>query len=1132
MTNKNFNQGQINTGGGNLQIGDNVTYFIDGLAIVLNEYKEQLKAIEQLINGFKPRTALKLLEEIESRINEGAINDNKISSKIQFLKASCKSELVDYSIKVTANEFVQSYLLNKEDRKLKEKACIEYLNLDKEEESIQLIEEIISIDANNLNAWFAKLLISKDFEKTLLELPQLVSEDYNFQLNLIYWIVKNSRLNFIEDLEKYGLTLNIDLKKYKTLTYPNKQAWIVAIDLLINKIFNDYPIRYISGHKFAFEDEQIIDDAITFLEAFLNPLQESEIKESIYHQSFFYQYFKYYKTKDEAFMKSIEVTYNSLHNLNWFYTMTFCQVLNYNEEFEKSLSVVKKYEDDGGEKISELFLFKAVLLFLSNRKQEIPKTFGEYLSSINIIDERVGFNLLNAFLNSLYDQLTESEFKQVSAKVLSKEFSSKELKLLFDITCQIRYLNEFDSEKLYSDLLGLIDDNSLDINYKDLLSENLLNLGKLEEAISFMSTYVDKTKTSPSLKLYVLSLEQQLSKNKEGGRGVYKELLELLKFYRLRSKYPDKELLGIEHNLNLQKNDWSELKEIDYILYQSFPSDESYLFFYLICLEKLEQFDEISNISKSIKGKFENEHIGVGISRLLLRNNIDIQKGRNIMYNLASNKSNIEARKYYLGISHLFGQDYFKKYEVVEKGTWVKYSIDIEKVEELKIEKDTDLHKEFIGRKLGDKFIKENKLTGLINTIEVIDIYNDELQLSYDIQKEIQNPLNELGFASFQVPEKIEDFEKLLVEQFGMQGSQEKKIREKYLNDYYTYQLGFTEIVRVVFRNNPIDAYLYLTSGKENMFTTLPSSMTKEIPTRESSKFALDITSLMLFFNLEKELDFKFINKFSVSFILKEWIGLLLTEEKHSRESPLSLQITDKGIRRFYNHEDYKKNRIEFFESLLVWINNNCETDLVEEKLDITYKLDEKMNDFDYPMKLFVDNMHLSMREDFNLISSNSGLLLFQIRGNLQHNIVNPEKYLLKFFPEKCNTEFYRHLLKANYIGINISLDTLKNEFYAMLVGNENYFNRCLDNLNYSRHGNPLIVNVISKFLKELYLINSILVEQKNRYTFEVLRNTFYGMPKEIVSDFENILKKEFVLLGDYYDEVLKIYKDVKAIYK
>ena len=1129
MTNKNFNQGQINTRGGNLQIGDNINYFIDGLSIVLNEYKEQLKAIEQLINEFKPRTALKLLEEIESRINESAVRDNKILSKILFLKATCKSELVDYSIKVTANEFVQSYLLNKEDKKLKEKACIEYLNLNKEDKSIVLIEEIISADDDNFNAWFAKILISKNLEQTLSEVPKEVLEDYNFQLNLIYWVIKNKPLNFIEDIEKYGLKLNLDFKKYKTLTFQNKQAWIVALDLLINKIFNDYPIRYISGQHFVFEDEKIIDDAVIFLEAFINPLKESEIKDSIYHQSFFYQYFKYYKTKDEAFIKSIEVTYNKLPNSNWFYTMTFCQVLNYNQDFEKSLSFVEKYEDEGGQKISELFLFKAVLLFLSNRKQEIPQTFNEYLSSINIIDERVGFNILNAFLNSLYRQLTEFEFKEVYSKALSKKFISSELKLLFDITCQIRYLNEFDSEKLYSDLQKLIDNNSFDINYKDLLSENLLNLDKLEEAISFMRTYVDKAKITPSLKFYILSLEQQLSKNKEGGRGVYKELLELLKFYRLNCKHPDEELLVVEHNLNTQKNDWPELQKIDYILYQSFPSKEKYLFFYLICLDKLEQIDEIRTISNSISETFKNEYVGVGISKLLLRNDIDKLKGANIMYNLASNKSNIEARKYFLGISHLFGENYFKKYEVVEKGTWVRYSINNKKVEELKIEKDTGLHKEFLGKKLGDKFIKENHLTGIINTIEIIDIYNDEFQLCYDIQKEIQNPLNELGFASFQVPEKIEDFEKLLIEQFGTQGTEEKKLKEKHLNDYYTYQLGFTEIVRVVFRNNPIDAYMYLTGGKENMFTTLPSSMTKPIDIEEDLKFALDITSLMLFFNLNKELDFRFTNKFSISFVLKEWIGLLLVEEKNSRESPVSLQITNDGVRRYFNPEDYKKNRIDFFESLLAWIDANCETDLVEEKLDITYK--EKVNDFDIQMKVFIDNMHLSMRENSHLISSDSALFLFQTRGNLHHNIVNPEKYLLKYIPEKCNTEFYNYLLKSNYIGININLDTLKNEFYAMLVGNENYFSRCLDNLNYSRHGNPLIVNVVSKFLKELYLISSVLIEQKNRYAFEVLRNTFYGMSKQAIVDFESLLKNEFVLLGDYYDEVLKIYKDVKTIY-
>ena len=151
MTNKNINQGEITTESGDVHIGDKITNLIDGLSLVLHEYKQQLKSIEQLINDFKPRTALKLLEEIELRITENGINDNLIQSKILFLKATCKSELFDYPIQVTANEFIQSYLLAKDDKRLKEKACVEYLNLDDEKKSLELVDEILRIDEYNLN---------------------------------------------------------------------------------------------------------------------------------------------------------------------------------------------------------------------------------------------------------------------------------------------------------------------------------------------------------------------------------------------------------------------------------------------------------------------------------------------------------------------------------------------------------------------------------------------------------------------------------------------------------------------------------------------------------------------------------------------------------------------------------------------------------------------------------------------------------------------------------------------------------------------------------------------------------------------------------------------------------------------
>jgi hypothetical protein len=57
--------------------------------------------------------------------------------------------------------------------------------------------------------------------------------------------------------------------------------------------------------------------------------------------------------------------------------------------------------------------------------------------------------------------------------------------------------------------------------------------------------------------------------------------------------------------------------------------------------------------------------------------------------------------------------------------------------------------------------------------------------------------LNNLGFESFQTPTNPKDFEKMLIEQFGISGSQEnERIRES-LNNYYSWKIGYTEVVRL-----------------------------------------------------------------------------------------------------------------------------------------------------------------------------------------------------------------------------------------------------------------------------------------------------------------------------------------------
>lgn len=1126
---KNINAGNVNSQGGSVHIGD----IIDGLSFLLQDYKEQLKSIKSFLNSFQPRVALKLLDELETRVKDSEVKNVTISSKILFLKALCKSDLLEFNSKEIAKDFIKAYNLNNADDEIRNRACVEYLNINENQKAILLADEILKIDAFNNNAWFSKVLAAKDLKEILEKVPKLVKEDYYFQHSIIYQVIRNIKLNFLEDLSDYNLSLQVEIERYKELTYENKGAWLIGIDLLINKIFNDYPVRYIHGEDFILADNHLVEDCINLLEKFVGKLSKTELKDSIHHQDFFLNYFKYFNTKEDIYYKKITEIYPKLKRPNWFYTFIYCQVLNHKKRFEKTLNILDEFEQLGGEKVSEYFLFKSTVLHLSGNQGLLIPLLDNYLNSIKTIDERNAFNLLNTFLNILHSKVDVKVFIQQVEKILSKDFSTDELKSIFEITSKVRYTSIANEPELLSGLKILIQKNDFDTNYKNLICENLDNLGKTKDALDYLNTYIDKSQVSESLRFYIILLEKQLRNNKESGRGIYKELLKLLKFWRINCKYSDEHLLGIEHNLNLEKNDWKELKEIDYYLHHSFPKNKLYTLFYLICLEKLKSKVEFIEFANTVSENYENERTGIHISRLLLSKEETKVKGAKILYNLSQIVSNTEARKLYFGISNLFRKGFFREFEIVEKGNWVRYSININQIEDVKVEKENGFQKEFIGKKVGDKFSIENNLTSEINVIEILKIYNDELKLHFDIQKEAQNPINDLGFTSFQVPEKVEDFENFLKKKFGAQGSQEKNQIRKLLDDYYNYRIGFSEVSKGVFKESYVDAYRHLTEDPSHSFTTLPNLLTKSLNELDlNQRFILDFSSLILFYNLEVKLGFKYKHKFLISYLVKEHIEEQIIIEKNSPFSPLSVQITQNDIKRYITPNNFKEKRIEYFDSLINWLNNNCEVDLVEEKLDITLNLNNGNIQFDQMMKILVDNMYFSLRENHRIISSDSSLFLFQTKSGFAHNMLNPEKYLLIYHSEKCDTEFYRFLLKSNYIGISISLDTLKNEFFAFIVGNENYYLRCLQNIQYSIHNNPKIINVLTLFLKEVYLIQSITTENKNRYAFEIIKSSFYGMPTTIISEFEKTLKKQFVLLGDNYDEILKSFKDVKHLYK
>ncbi|POR24031.1 hypothetical protein BWK58_09075 [Flavobacterium columnare] len=1124
----NANFGNIYSNGGSIQLGNNyITNVFEGLDDLSYDFKEQLKTIEQTIYSFKPQTALDFLNNLEKRVTEKNIKDKDIVlSKIFFLKGICKRELKQYKKEDSAQDFIKASNLNPNENSFKERACVEYLNIDDKDKAKEKAEEILQFEEYNKSAWFVRAITSTDIKSFLSLIPKVVFENYNFRLSIISHIIETENLSFLNDLSEYNLALDIAFEQYNEVTFFNLEAWRLAIDLSINIGINDYPSKYISGEHFIMEDNPLIEKVFNLLELYVTKLSDTEIKDSISHQKFYYNYFGYLLTNKENYYQGIVNEYPNISKPFWFYTFSFCQILNHRKKFKKSLGCIVEYEQSDGVLFSEFYLVKSALFLLNGKRNEVVEIFKNYLKCIKIIEERNGINILNAFLNILFNKVDDNILSQQLTEILEKEFKNNELKDLFEITIRVRYLKE-NNDIISERLEALINYNHFDINWKNLIAENLNSIGRRKEAIQYLEGYVNKSIVSESLRFFIILLHEQLCDKNCQERGRYTEVLNLLKFWRLNSKYPDIRLLEYEHNLYTEINDLKSIEEIDEYLYINFPNNEQYILLYLNVLERTNNKEKIKEVSDKIDWNIDDERFGVTLAIVLMRNNVNTKKGFDILFQLASNPNNIIARKNYFASSLMLKeQNFFIAYDEVEIGCWVSYLVSDKKVY-LKIERESGLQKEFIGRKVGESFTSVTSMSGKIISIQILEIINDAWYLLRMIQEEANNPVNELGFESLQLPPNIEDFKTFLQSHFGDIGTKEKEIKEKALDDYFNYRIGFSEVSRMVFRENYIDAYLHLTSFVGNRFTTIPSSLTKQIfYDNEKITYALDFSTLILFYFLEKELGFEFKHKYAVSYLLKNKIDLEIIELVNSPFSKMTIQITNQFIRKYDTPEDYNQKRIEFLQSLLDWIERNCVIDLVSEKLDLLPKFDdqEKLDDF---MKLLVDNIYISDRQNFQLISSDSTLFLFSKRGNTVGNIVNAEKYLLAFYPEKCDTEFYRFLLKSNYIGININLETLKNEFYQNLGNGKNYYSICLENLQFTIHNNPQIIIMLSKFLKELYVMQVLTIEQKNNFAYNILVRAIYGMPKEILIAFNRKLLEDFRLLGYLSDELIKVFNYV-----
>ncbi|HMT77544.1 MAG TPA: hypothetical protein PKA44_07505 [Saprospiraceae bacterium] len=1083
----------------------------EGPIELIEEWIKRLDEVTSNIEKFKPKTALDIIERLETSIStKGILVEDTLKGKIIYLKAICENEIQSRGIeKEAAEKFITAHNYCPLNFAFKINAGLGYLVLGETAKAVKLAKEIIEKEEFHPGAWAIKIFSKgPDFRHFLNKIPINVRNKLEFKAQVGYWIMTKKYINNITDLDALGLNLEITNENIpKLITYKNKWFWEIAVLYLINKIYELNPIIKSNGF-----DTYIIDDVnYKYLNDILNKIVNAVDGSEIENNYIWYKFQKllgdFYINKDKNNIANLESTFNKIRNKQSTDIIQMGQVYNSFGTLEYTSKTIKLIEDFAETSNPTLCMFSSYNYLILNNITESIVWFKYFLALYSIIDEKVFYNIIE-YLNFLQEQSPETVI-DIKVIVKSKTFDPPALKDLYEILTNYSNLEINIDEACFENIKTQIDSNNENLRFYIALGYYLNHMPN--ETAAYLNNKIDKTKPSKELKLYCQSLFV--------GDGDKLELLSIIE--RWRKIYSlDYDLVRIELMIRELLNRWDIYLEIAEQALLIFPEDEYLIFTYFHALDNIGDFERIkNNLSFFHNRTFDSERIGIALFRIILNAGFSTEALK-LLYNLASKKKNVQARSLYVSSSIYLPQDFFNDYPTVKIGTYVEYELDGKNVV-IFIDNEssqTELGKALMNKTVDDTTIVGTKaFSGKQISVKIIKIMNQFTLLFREILKEAENPLSGHKLELIKIDSTDTDsINKSLIESLGEMGSMKKNFSENEFEKYYKRTSSFTEITSLIFDNNRFDAYFYLTSPLGKQFMAISPNLSNSQSINDESKFVLDFTSVCLFFQLSNKFALKFKHKFIISASIKKELSAVITKTKLNPEPKLSINITKEGVVPYLYQEGNKEVQLEFLGKLIEWLNEYCEIDFVEEKLNLMLKKHAQGQEINNIHHDLIDIQFLVDRPNYFILSND---LFYYTNLNLKlSNILSPEFYLSKYH-SKYILECSKFMLKSNYVGITIHFDILKNEYINMIHGKENKYQLCLENLDYKWNPNLEHVNVISRFIKWICLSNDIDKGNINNAVFTLLISSLKTAPPNFILTLREELNKQ---LSEYI--VLKLH--------
>ncbi|MEZ4958557.1 MAG: hypothetical protein R2830_01945 [Saprospiraceae bacterium] len=850
---------------------------------------------------------------------------------------------------------------------------------------------------------------------------------------------------------------------------------------------------------------------IALFEKILQSFEDTEKGQFLAFYKFWYHYAKYCLEGTKERARQVMEAYNKLpdkRQMEPIPTLTAFALLQ-TKQISELLDFTENFED---EKSIGVLVPRAMAFMNQNKFVEAHRTLDVFFDMLERIDN-IHFAAFHTYQTDFTQTQEQRELQWLRLKDKIEHPTLKKLAAFFTFW-ETQSVEERRAKLVELKVEIEVEEPELILSMALLFYQN----GDFIPALEILKPSVDFNEESPEHLFYIRSLVNS--------RHDDAELLSRFEDWRRNGFTVYLDWLIWEILLLQTVPDAEQILEVASIGIEKFPEDPRFHMIKAIELEMLGQTKELQEFLSSdisFAAQLPEPNV-IHLSGIMLRSGL-VKEGIELIFPLAENPNKELAQaNYFFALSMIEDLPFQKNLEQVTEDCWV----DIEEdglLELHRITPDNSSLPEFkvmLGKRVNDVIEFQSLLSSRKSVRTIKEIFDKYVGLHLHIIRKVNSKRSLAStIEAFEMPsENVEELNRVLVELFGEDGDRRKDHSDQLMRQYATREIGFFQLTNGL-GGNPIEVFYHLANQKIDGFRALPVAAfkhTNEVLLKDA-KFALDFSSLLLFFDLSKS-GVEFGVKFLVSPFLVEIIEHRRFEIMWVKGASLSVNITSKGVTPIFYPENYKQVRLEFFDQLLAWVKKHCEVRKSRHKLTIIgHALRDELDwgRMDNPFSKFtLDTLFLSSSpsEKVVLISDDIGYYRF-FQGHT--NLISTEVFLNHFCSEFLISNIYPKILQLGYSGFTLPSNFVMTEYAKHVKGDENLFEECLRNLG----TNP---ETVLNILFDIYSSNKLLVSHQRVLSQKILRSFLtWGIPNRFIFEtFQSLLVMKFRFIPNRTAEVLE----------